>query len=168
MRLTTFTDYALRVLLVLAGDPTRRTTIDAIAVDFDISATHLMKVSLVLGRTGWVETIRGRNGGMRLAVDPSMLRLGQMVQQLESDFALVECFAPDGNCLLAGGCGLEVAFSRAYEAFMSELDQVTLADLVRTTTSLGKLPSWQPIKGPVSARAAKASARRAMPGPRAR
>lgn len=152
MRLTTFTDYALRVLLVLAGDATRRATIDSFATDFGISSAHLMKVSVVLGRTGWVETIRGRNGGLQLAVDPATLRLGQMVRQLEADFALVECFADRGNCLLAGGCGLETAIAKALEAFTRELDQVTLADLVRTTPRLSFLPSWQPISVPVSQR----------------
>lgn len=145
MRLTSFTDYGLRVLMVLAGRPDRLSTIAEIAADFGISATHLMKVALVLGKTGWVETVRGRNGGMRLAVDPSSLRLGDVVRQLEPDFALVECFSDTGNCILAGGCELERTIARALEAFMRELDRVTLAQVVRSSPRLERLPSWQPI-----------------------
>ncbi|RTL43883.1 MAG: Rrf2 family transcriptional regulator [Burkholderiales bacterium] len=152
MRLTTFTDYALRLLLVLAGDPARRVTIDTFAADFGISTAHLMKVSVVLGRTGWVETVRGRNGGLQLAADPTTLRLGQMVRHLEADFAIVECFTETGNCLLAGACGLETAMASALDAFTRELDRVTLADLVRTSPGLGRLPSVQVISGPASRR----------------
>jgi Rrf2 family transcriptional regulator, nitric oxide-sensitive transcriptional repressor len=146
MRLTSFTDYGLRVLMVLAGRPDRLSTIAGIAEDFGISATHLMKVALVLGKTDWVETVRGRNGGMRLAVDPQSLRLGDVVRALEPDFALVECFSDTGACILTGACELEHTMARAMAAFLRELDRVTLAQLVRASPGLARLPSWQPIE----------------------
>ncbi len=106
MRLTVFTDYALRVMLVLASRTQELLTIADISGAFGISEAHLMKVTHVLGKTGWVETVRGRNGGMRLAADPRKLRLGQVVRQLEADFALVECLGEDNHCVLTGQCGL--------------------------------------------------------------
>ena len=81
MRLTVFTDYSLRVLLVLASRTDELVTISDIAAAFDISHAHLMKVTHVLGKTGWVDTVRGRNGGMRLATDPRKLKLGDVVRR---------------------------------------------------------------------------------------
>ena len=88
MRLTVFTDYALRMLLVLASRTDELVTVSDIASAFGISHPHLTKVTHVLGKTGWVETVRGRSGGMRLAVNPRKLMLGQVISQLEDGFAL--------------------------------------------------------------------------------
>lgn len=145
MRLTVFSDYALRVLLVLASRSDALVTISDIARAFDISHAHLMKVTHVLGKTAWVETVRGRNGGMRLATDPRKLKLGQIVQALEEDFALVECFGADNRCVLTGGCGLEAALALAMQNFFRELDRYSLADLVDTSPALAALPMWQPV-----------------------
>ena len=145
MRLTMFSDFALRVLLVLATRTDSLVTITDIASAFEISDAHLTKVVHVLGKTGWVETVRGRNGGMRLAVDPRTLRLGEVVRRLETDFALVECFGTANRCVLTGGCGLERALEIALEAFFTELDRYTLADLVATSPALNALPLWQPL-----------------------
>jgi Rrf2 family transcriptional regulator, nitric oxide-sensitive transcriptional repressor len=145
MRLTVFTDYALRVLLVLASRTENLVTIADISSAFGISEAHLMKVTHVLGKTGWVETVRGRNGGMRLGVDPRRLHLGQVVQGLEADFALVECLGEVDQCVLTGGCGLERAILLARDAFFAELDRYTLADLVNTSPALTTLPIWQPV-----------------------
>src|SRR6185369_10247231 len=93
MRLTTFSDFALRVLLVLASRTDDLVTIADVSAAFDISEAHLMKVAHVLGKTGWVDTVRGRNGGMRLAVAPRTLKLGEVVRQLETDFALADLVA---------------------------------------------------------------------------
>ena len=138
-----FTDYGLRVLLVLASRTDSLVTIGDIAAGFDISDAHLMKVAHALGRTGWVETVRGRNGGMRLATDPRRLRLGAVVRALEADFALVECLGENNACALAGGCALEHVLTRAQSAFMAELDRHTLADLVRGSPALAALPLEQ-------------------------
>ena len=145
MRLTTFSDYALRVMLVLASRTDALVTIADVSAAFGISEAHLMKVAQVLGKTQWVETVRGRNGGMRLAMDPRKLRLGEVVRQLESDFALVECLGENNQCVLAGACGLEQAMVQAREAFLKELDRYTLAQLVDTSPALAGLPMWQPL-----------------------
>ncbi len=145
MRLTVFSDYALRVLLVLATRTETLVTIADVASAFDISEAHLMKVVHVLGKTGWIATVRGRNGGMRLAADPRTLKLGEIVRRLEADFALVECLGPDNQCVLTGGCGLQRALELALEAFFAELDRYTLADLVKASPALNALSLWQPI-----------------------
>jgi len=145
MRLTVFTDYALRVLLVLASRTESLVTISDVSGAFGISDAHLMKVAQALGKTGWVDTVRGRNGGMRLAVDPRQLRLGQVVQKLENDFALVECFGEANHCVLTGGCGLQQAIALAMQAFLAELDRYTLADLVDASPKLAALPMWQAL-----------------------
>ena len=145
MRLTVFSDYALRVLLVLASRTDALVTITDISDAFAISDAHLTKVAHALGKTGWVDTVRGRNGGMRLATDPRKLRLGEVVQRLEADFALVECFGEDDHCVLTGGCGLQQALALAMKAFLAELDRYTLADLVNGSPALAGLPMWQPL-----------------------
>ena len=145
MRLTMFSDYALRVLLVLATRTDALVTISDIAQAFEISDAHLTKVAHVLGKTGWIATVRGRNGGMRLEADPRKLRLGEVVRRLEADFALVECFGTDNRCVLTGGCGLERALELALAAFFAELDRYTLADLVNASPALNALPMWQPM-----------------------
>jgi Rrf2 family nitric oxide-sensitive transcriptional repressor len=145
MRLTVFTDYALRVLLVLATRTEDLVTIADVSAAFAISDAHLMKVAHVLGKTGWVDTVRGRNGGMRLAVAPRTLKLGEVVRRLEPDFALVECFGADNRCVLTDGCGLQQALALAMKAFFDELDRYTLADLVAASPALAALPLWQPM-----------------------
>ncbi|MEZ5457877.1 MAG: Rrf2 family transcriptional regulator [Steroidobacteraceae bacterium] len=141
MRLTLFTDYALRVLLVLAARRDELVTIAEVSSAFRISETHLMKVANTLAHTGWVETVRGRGGGMRLAADPEKLTLRQIVERLEHDFAVVECFGTKNSCALTGGCGVERALGRALRAFLEELHQYTLADLA------GKSPALKRVAG---------------------
>jgi len=148
MRLTVFTDYSLRALMVLASRTEELVTIADIAGAFDISHAHLMKVTHVLGKTGWVDTIRGRNGGMRLAIDPRKLRLGDVVKALEDDFALVECMGENNRCVLSGGCGLEEALRLAMENFIRDLNRYTLAELVTTSPALSSLPLWQKVTWP--------------------
>lgn len=145
MRLTVFTDYSLRVLLVLASRTEALVTIADITEAFGISQAHLMKVTQALGKTGWVDTVRGRNGGMRLAADPRRLSLGEVVRRLEADFALVECLGEDNHCVLTSGCGLEVALRQATEVFLRELDRYSIADLVNTSPALAQLSLWQPV-----------------------
>lgn len=139
MRLTVFTDYALRVLLVLTARRGSLVTIADVSSAFDISEAHLMKVANTLARTGWVETVRGRGGGMRLAVDPERLTLRRIVETLEADFALVECLGEGNLCRLTGGCGVERALGRAMRAFFEELEKYTLADLAARSPSLKRV-----------------------------
>jgi Rrf2 family nitric oxide-sensitive transcriptional repressor len=139
MRLTVFTDYALRVLLVLAARRGQLVTIAEVSTAFDISEAHLMKVANTLARTGWVETVRGRGGGMRLSANSASLTLREIVETLESDLAIVECFGEQNRCVLTGGCGVARALSRATQAFLAELEQHTLADLAARSPALRKV-----------------------------
>jgi Rrf2 family nitric oxide-sensitive transcriptional repressor len=130
MRLTSHTDYAMRLLIHLAQNPGRLCTIAEIAQAYGISETHLMKITHQLGLAGWIETLRGKGGGMRLARAPKEIVLGDVVRSMESDFSLVECFATGGNCMLTGNCGLTGVLEGALESFMRHLDGYTLADIL--------------------------------------
>ena len=145
MRLTLFTDYSLRALLVLATRTESLVTIDDLANVYGISRAHLMKVTHMLGKSGWVDTVRGRNGGMRLAVDPSKLMLGAVVRRLETDFALVECFGDSNQCVLTGGCELAAVLAQAMQAFLRELDRYSLAEIANSSPALMTLPLWQEV-----------------------
>ena len=131
MRLTYHTDYALRVLLYLAALPdTQRAHIQDIADAYAISSNHLMKIVHELGKLGYIETIRGHKGGMRLARNPADIRIGEVVRQTEEDFFLVECFDREHNCcVITPICNLRTALQEALAAFLSVLDRYTLADL---------------------------------------
>jgi Rrf2 family transcriptional regulator, nitric oxide-sensitive transcriptional repressor len=110
LRLTSFTDYGLRTLMRLAGDPGRSFTTGEIASEFAISRHHLTKVVLALGRAGFIATQRGAGGGFRLARDPAALTLGTVVRALEEGQALVECFRADGgDCVLTAGLRAQAA-----------------------------------------------------------
>jgi Rrf2 family transcriptional regulator, nitric oxide-sensitive transcriptional repressor len=129
MRLTSFTDYGLRVLMRLAGSPGCTFTADAMAREFRISREHLTKVVRELARAGYVRTQRGAAGGFRLAMDPATIRIGAVVRRLEAKHALVECFRPSGsNCTLLPGCRLKCRLAAAREAFFAALDRTTLAE----------------------------------------
>lgn len=131
MRLTYFSDYAFRTLMYLAVTPERRCTIREIAAAYDISRAHLMKVVNLLTRQGLVTAQRGPSGGLTLAVPADQIRLGDVVRKTEDDLGLVECFRPDNQCRLTPACALAPALDRAMQAFLAELDQQTIADIVR-------------------------------------
>lgn len=129
MRLATFTDYGLRVLMRLAGAPDKAVSTGEIAEEFAISQHHLAKVVRDLGRGGFVESRRGRSGGLSLARPAKTITLGEVVRHLERRFAIVECFRADGgSCVLKPHCRLRPQLAGAREAFMSALDGTTLAD----------------------------------------
>lgn len=129
MRLTAFTDYALRALMRLAGEPERTFTTDEIAREFAISRNHLTKVVRELAEGGFVATLRGAGGGFRLARPPETITLGEVVRRLESRHAMVECFRGDGGgCVLTPRCRLKSKLALAARAFISELDRTTLAE----------------------------------------
>lgn len=131
MRLTTMTDYSMRLLMYLGQHPDRLCTISEIAQAYDISQPHLMKVTNRLSRTGWIETIRGKNGGMRLAHKPADISVGAVVRDTENDLSLVECMSSDKQqCTLIGRCTLPRILTGALAKFMDHLDQFTLADLL--------------------------------------
>jgi Rrf2 family nitric oxide-sensitive transcriptional repressor len=130
MRLTSLTDYSMRLLIHLAQHPDRLCTIAEIAQVYGISEAHLMKITHQLGLAGWIETVRGKGGGMRLARAPRDIALGEVVRSMEPDFSLVECFATGGNCMLTGNCGLTGVLEGALDSFMRHLDGYTLADIL--------------------------------------
>lgn len=127
MRLTSFTDFGLRVLMRLAGDPGRTVTTGEIAKQFAISPNHLTKVVRELAREGFIETRRGAGGGFRLARSADSITIGAVVRALERREALVECFRADGGaCVLTPLCRVKGRLVAAREAFLSELDRTTL------------------------------------------
>ena len=129
MRLTSFTDFALRALMRLAGEPERSFTVDEIAGEFAISRHHLTKVIRDLARAGYVATQRGAGGGFRLARPAETITLGEVVRALEARHAIVECFRADGGaCRLTPRCRLKSRLAAAHAAFLRELDAATLAE----------------------------------------
>ena len=131
MQLTRYSDYSLRVLIYLALDPDRLVTIDDIARSYGISKAHLMKVVHQLGLGGFVETVRGRGGGLRLARAAEEIRVGEVVRSTEADMALAECFeAGVSRCAIEPACGLRSVLDEALAAFLAVLDRYTIADLV--------------------------------------
>jgi Rrf2 family transcriptional regulator, nitric oxide-sensitive transcriptional repressor len=129
MRLTAFTDFALRALMRLAGDPARSFATGEIATEFGISRNHLAKVVRDLADGGFITTQRGVGGGFSLARPPQAITLGEVVRALEARHALVECFRDDGgHCVLTPRCRLKMRLAAAREAFMRELDGTTLAE----------------------------------------
>ncbi len=129
MRLTAFTDFGLRLLMRLAGEPDRAFTTDAIAVEFAVSRHHLTKVVGALAAAGLLASQRGAGGGIRLGRPAAEISIGAVVRLLEDRQALVECFRADGGaCTLTAGCRLKGRLAAAREAFLAELDRSTLAD----------------------------------------
>ena len=132
MRLTVYTDYALRMLMYLALKEDELATIAEISVSYGISKNHLMKIAHQLGVAGYVETVRGRGGGLRLARRIEAIGLGEVVRFTEPDMAIVSCFKPiDAPCAIRPSCVLRQALQKSHDAFMSVLDDYTLRDLVR-------------------------------------
>lgn len=130
MRLTLHTDYALRVLMYLGLREDGLASIREIAEAYGISENHLTKVVHGLGRAGFIDTLRGRGGGLRLAMPPDAIRIGAVVRRTEDDMALVACFSEGGHCTIAGPCLLRPLLREALEAFLAVLDRVTLAELI--------------------------------------
>lgn len=139
MRLTAYTDYTLRTLMYLAVNPDRLVTIAEIARIYRISETHLMKIVHQLGLAGDIETIRGRNGGLRLRRAAAAINLGRVIRRTEEDMNLVACFDASGSCAIGGVCVLQSILHDALTAFLTVLDRYTLADLVAPRASLAAL-----------------------------
>lgn len=132
MRLTMYTDYSLRVLIYLGTkEDGKLTTIQEISDAYHISKNHLMKVTFELGKAGFIETVRGRGGGIRLADRPENINVGKVVRKMEEDFHLVECFNPVTNmCPISPICGLRGVLGKALHAYLSVLDEYNLQDLL--------------------------------------
>lgn len=149
MRLTLHTDYALRVLVHVGLREGDLVTISEIAECYGISKNHLTKVVHQLGRAGYLETVRGKYGGVRLLVQPEEVRLGDFVRRTEEDFALARCMRDDGaavgcddegegGCLLHGSCIARLAFGQGLAAFFEALDRYTLADMIAAECGRGE------------------------------
>jgi Rrf2 family nitric oxide-sensitive transcriptional repressor len=140
MRLTDYTDYSLRVLLYLAVRPAGLATIQDISDSYGISKNHLMKVVQRLAELGWVETVRGRNGGLRLFEHSASLTVGEVVRAAESDFALVGCLPDERgshrDCAIQSHCRLKGVMEGARDAFFAELDRHTISDIAQPTAPL--------------------------------
>jgi Rrf2 family nitric oxide-sensitive transcriptional repressor len=140
MRLTTFTDYCLRALIYVALKGDEIATIDEIAQRHGINRNHLVKVIFRLGQLGYLDTMRGKGGGVRLAKDPATINLGRLVRETEEDMALVECFEDrDCLCVIEPACVLRKALHQALGAFFKILDGYTIADLLKPSRNLARL-----------------------------
>lgn len=139
MRLTTFSDYTLRVLMYLGLRGTELSTIAEIADAYGISKNHLMKVVNQLATWGYVETIRGKNGGLRLHGNPANINIGEVVRNSEKGSALVECFQSSGDCRIEPVCRLRGALGKATEAFYKALDEYSLADLLKNRDEISPI-----------------------------
>ncbi|AKH98810.1 transcriptional regulator, BadM/Rrf2 family [Hoeflea sp. IMCC20628] len=130
MKLTTFSDYALRVLMYAGAAGDRLVTIEETARVYKISQAHLMKVVNLLINAGYLRGVRGRSGGFTLARRPEEINLGAVIRETESDFALVECFTPANECLISSRCRLPKLLNKALATFICTFDEHTLADIM--------------------------------------
>jgi len=130
MRLTAYTDYSLRVLIYLAVRGEERATIRDIAQHYGISRNHLMKVVQALSQNGYVIALRGKNGGLKLKIQPSEIRIGELVAATENDMALAECLGDNNQCILTPVCRLKFILPEALKAFMDILNSYTLEDII--------------------------------------
>lgn len=132
VKLTLQTDYALRILIVLAGRPSEVISVEEISNRFGASKNHFTKTAQVLADGGFIKTVRGRAGGLCLAMAPENIGIGKVVRHVEPNFDIAECFAADQSkvCDLLPGCRLKGLLASASHAFLAELDQSTLAQLV--------------------------------------
>lgn len=143
MRLTFYTDYALRLLIYLAlvdEEAGRRPTIAEVASYYGISRNHLTKVAHHLGRSGHIITLRGKGGGLRLGRPPEAIGLGELIRATEPDFAFLPCLAPVSEfCRIQSACGLIAPIQEAARAFFAVLDRYTLADVIKAKDRLRHL-----------------------------
>lgn len=136
MRLTEFTDHALRLLMYLGACYGRMATIDEVARQYGISRNHLAKVVNELAADGVIMTVRGRSGGIWLAQDPREIRLGEVVRRTEPNFHMAQCFAGEAaGCPFGAACRLRRSLLQATEAYLAELNRLCLADLLSTDGS---------------------------------
>jgi len=134
MRLTTYTDYALRTLMYLAANRERLVTIQDIADAHNIAKNHLTKVVHQLGIMGVVESLRGRKGGLRLGREPDQINIGAVVRLTEPDFYMAECFDPGkSHCIMSAACSLKDVLNDATTAYLAVLDGITLDYLMKTS-----------------------------------
>lgn len=138
--MTLHTDYALRMLIFLAVSKDEPRTVNDVAERYSLSRNHLLKVALNLKKIGLVVTTRGRLGGIRLARAPDRINIGDLVRQVEDDFALVECMkAEGGSCRISPACRLKGVVREALDAYLAVFDKYSLADLITNDAALKTL-----------------------------
>lgn len=137
MRLTNFSDYALRMLMYAASAGERLITIEEAARVFGVSKTHLNKVANTLTRAGFLRSVRGRSGGLTLGRAPKDICIGDVIRLTEPDFALVECFASGNQCVITQRCKLPRMLNDAMASFHATLDRYTLADIALMPQDFG-------------------------------
>ena len=146
MRLTIYTDYALRLLMYLAVKHDGLVTIAEVSQSYGISKNHMMKVAHQLGLAGYVEAVRGRSGGLRLARPAEEISVGEVVRRTEQDMALVPCLQEgDTSCVIRPCCALKRALAQATSAFLAVLDGYSLGDLVQPRAPLIKFLGIEPV-----------------------
>lgn len=140
MRMTLHTDYALRMLVYTAIRRDGACTVNDVAEAYGLSRNHLLKVAMTLRDLGFIETSRGRAGGIRMAVAPADINIGALVRATEEDLSVVECMQPHGGrCVISPVCRLKGLFGEALTAYLAVLDRYTLADVIQNGSALGAL-----------------------------
>ena len=145
MRLTLWTDYALRTLIYVGAKGDGLATIAEISACFGVSRTHLMKIVSQLGRQGYLETTRGKGGGIRLGRAPGQISIGAVVRETEEELAVMGCLAESGFCRIESCCVLRHALHEATLAFLHTLDGYTLADLLAPGARLVRTLDLAPL-----------------------
>jgi Rrf2 family nitric oxide-sensitive transcriptional repressor len=149
MRLTSFSDFALRLLMYAAATPDRLVTIEETCGVYNVSRGHMMKVANLMTRAGYLTAVRGRSGGLTLAKRPKDIRVGDVVRATEPDFAMVECFATGNQCVVTRCCKLPNVLNEALNAFIQTLDRYTLEDLLLKPKDFGlPPPKGTTLRGP--------------------
>ncbi len=137
MQITRYSDYSLRVLMYLAIHANKKCNISEIADAFNISRNHLVKIVHHLAKMKLIDTVRGRGGGIQLAVKADDIRIGEIVRQTEQTLEIVECNKP--GCPLLPACKLKRVLNEAKQAFFQVLDEYTVADLTKNKKLLLRL-----------------------------
>jgi Rrf2 family nitric oxide-sensitive transcriptional repressor len=157
MKLTSFTDYSLRVLIYLAAEPERRATIAEISKVFDVSENHLTKVVHFLGKQGWITTVRGKGGGLSLAMPAQAICVGKVLRDTEGNEGPAECLGEEeSTCAIVSCCQLKGALAEALHAFYAVLDRYTLADITRNKAALTSILHFH--KAPPHAKTSRSTA----------
>ena len=138
MKLTDYTDYSLRVLIYVAVHPDELVTIQQISDAFGIPKNHLVKIVQNLGQRGYLLTMRGRSGGIRLGRPATEINLREVVCATEPDFGMVECFRDGNRCVITRACGLRGVLHQALQAYLDVLDRHTLQDLVERPAAINR------------------------------
>ncbi|WP_372654234.1 Rrf2 family transcriptional regulator [Halobacteriovorax sp.] len=140
MKLTTYTDYSIRVLIYLGINEDRICTSSEISESYNISKNHLSKVIHQLSKLSLIDSFKGASGGIKLALSPEEINIGKLVRQTEPDFHIVECFAPSTNkCKISPSCKLKQILNESTSSFLNNLDKYTLKDILSNSSRLEKL-----------------------------